>query len=841
MTGTNHGTFEETALGAFLHDIGKFMQRALALSFKLPPEVRNFEAELLPGAQGRYSHRHALWSWAFFDELERRRLALPGARLARVREIACYHHRPLQQNPLTLLVQTADQLASGMERKPKDEKKEEEAASAEQGWTAFIKTPLESIFSNLSLDGNSPRKTYVPLAELAPGDEIAPRPQKELELERYPDRYLALWSRFLEEFHAAARLPSFDLFAETLLSLSERYTFAVPSSTVDQPDIPLHDHHRAVAAVACALYRFHEAEGSLEDADRIKDRNTPKFRFLVGDLSGIQDGLFRLAAQRVRGANRILRARSFLLSMIVEAGALVLRRELGLAPFSVLQAAGGRFLLLAANTAGLGERLEGIRRQVDEWMMDRFLGEVTLNIGLTEPFAADALALGQFGRLQDAVRHAAARAKLEPALRAYRAVHRFEFPLGDVCSACGIRPAKLERDGVLYCEPCDQERRLGGDLPHTHVFRFTEDGRGSLPLFGGLRLDWGAFEQAHLGSWRSAFRLWDDRAGPPHPPVLPVRFLANYVPVWDGTLSPAYERLVSAQTLEEEADQGGPKLFEMIAADAVEELSSLAGEETELAGEALLAVLKADVDRLGELFGRGLRQPSLARFATLSRMLDFFFSAQLMRLVRESFPSTYTVYAGGDDLLLIGPWRQTLQLALRLRNEFARWTGENPSVTLSAGVEFSKAHHPLTRTARAAEERLEAAKHAGRNRISAIDPAPAPWDLFERALEESGELNELVRDQVLSTAFTYKLLMLDAMRRRAENPARMDLDAAAWRARWRYLRARHLEGREDLGAEKRKEITALLEGLLGLDGSPPRARTAVTIALYRNRTPEARR
>lgn len=838
MSTTSFGTFEETALGAFLHDIGKFMQRALALAEDLPPEVRKFEADVLPGAQGRYTHRHALWSWAFFEELERRGLSFPGATLARVRQIACYHHRPLQQNPLTLLVQVADQLASGMERKPKDE--DEEAASAERGWTAFIETPLESIFSNLSLDGAPPQKTYIPLGELAPGEGIVPRARAGLDLDGYPDRYRELWDRFLQEVAAATRLPAFDLFAETLLSLSERYTFAVPSSTVDQPDIPLHDHQRAVAAVACALYRFHEAEGSLEDAGRLRDRETPKFHFVVGDLSGIQDGLFRLAAQRVRGANRILRARSFLLSMIVEAGALLLRRELHLAPFSVLQAAGGRFLILAAATPDLEDRLEAARRQVDEWMMDRFLGEVTLNIGITEPFPAARLALGQFPELQDAIRHAAARAKLEPALRAYRAVHRFEYPLGDACSACAIRPATLERDRVLYCAPCDQERRLGGDLPHAHVFRFTESDQGGLPLFGGLWLDWGGFRQADVSSWRSAFRLWDERAGHRDHLPLPIRFLANYVPIWDGSTSLAYERLVSEQTLQEEAEKDSPKLFEMIAADAVEELPVGDGE-IELAGEALIAVLKADVDRLGELFGRGLGQPSLARFATLSRMLDFFFSAQLMKLVRESFPSTYTVYAGGDDLLLIGPWRQTIELALRLRREFERWTGANPSVTISAGVEFAKAHHPLTRTAHAAEERLEAAKGAGRNRVSLIDPAPAPWDLFERAFKESGQLNDLVRRKVLSTAFTYRLLVLDAMRRRAEDPRKMDLDAAAWRARWRYLRARHLDARDELNAAERKRITDLLEGLLGLHGSTPRARTAVTIALYRNRTPEIRR
>ncbi|HNN56170.1 MAG TPA: hypothetical protein PKG84_07500, partial [Novosphingobium sp.] len=40
-----------------------------------------------------------------------------------------------------------------------------------------------------------------------------------------------------------------------LLSLSERFTFAIPSSTVDVPDVSLHDHNRTVAAIAACLHR----------------------------------------------------------------------------------------------------------------------------------------------------------------------------------------------------------------------------------------------------------------------------------------------------------------------------------------------------------------------------------------------------------------------------------------------------------------------------------------------------------------------------------------------------------------------------------------------------------
>jgi len=84
-------------------------------------------------------------------------------------------------------------------------------------------------------------------------------------------------------------------------ALSERYTWAIPSSTVDLPDISLHDHNRTVAAIATCLHAWHSAHGSLHDEAAIRDRSQPKFRLLAGDLSGIQRTLFKLAQQQVKG------------------------------------------------------------------------------------------------------------------------------------------------------------------------------------------------------------------------------------------------------------------------------------------------------------------------------------------------------------------------------------------------------------------------------------------------------------------------------------------------------------------------------------------------------------
>src|SRR5204862_1718504 len=68
------------------------------------------------------------------------------------------------------------------------------------------------------------------------------------------------------------------------------------------------------------------------------------------------------------------------------------------------------------------------------------------------------------------------------------------------------------------------------------------------------------------------------------------------------------------------------------------------------APSALLAVIKADVDYLGQVFQEGLRRDeppgydTPSRVAALSRQLDLFFSAWVQWLLQAEFPKVYAVY-----------------------------------------------------------------------------------------------------------------------------------------------------------------------------------------------------
>ena len=828
-------TLEEFVLGVFLHDIGKFMQRAYGSLANMDPRVRERQDLLLPQYGNRRTHFHALWTDAFFQVLDDKDVELRGVRRKHVRDIAVYHHDPSPSTPLSELAAVADRLAAGLDRKQRDEQAELEGEA--RGWDAFIRTALKNPFAgvDLRIGLGEPPDSEIPLAPLIPDDRLLPQPK--VDTDGYQNRYRSLWEVFLEQFLEAARLPTFDLFSEALLSLSERFTFAIPSSTRDEPDISLHDHQRTAAALAAALYRWHEHEGSLLDSRRVRDPEAGRFRFLCGDLSGIQRTLFRLAAEQIKGLNKILRARSLLMALTAEAAALAARRALGLPVFSLLQNAGGRFLLLVADLPGVEERIEHLRREVDPWMRERYFGDLAVILSLSEPFGKQDLDRKNFTRVLESLGAGVEQAKLRAFSRASHPVQKADFPYGP-CNACGTRPAQRpEPDN--RCPVCEQEHELGGELPRIEAFCWRPAPDGRIRFFGELALDWRFEPTRPYSDWLSAFRLF---RGDAVDSILPLRFLAGYVPRLDKDEAdkPAYRALLSDEA--REIEPGDLKTFEHLAADGVE----FDEEKRELLGENFLAVFKADVDRLGVIFTWGLRTPALSRFAALSRMLDFFFAGYLPELLRKRFPSIYTVYAGGDDMLLVGPWRQVLEMAKTMRERFRPWTGSNPNLSISAGIELFKPQQPVGPAVGRAEERLAAAKKGGRNAVCAIVDRALAWEDFARALRDAETLNEYLRHALVNPAFLYRLLHFAEERARAEAPL-MDLKSADWRARWGYYLARHLARLPESLRPRAEELTKFANSLLGLDADLKKAaqpippRLAVSIALYRNRNPKSER
>lgn len=682
------------AIAGLLHDVGKFMQRA---EVTLSAESRKNENTFCPVYKGEYSHKHVLWTSEFFDLFQGHPVLAAKAGDNSLSNLACSHHKP--SSPLQQLIQLADCLSSATDRMKDDE---------DHGRDAYKKERLHSIFEYLRIsDGNRLKAAHrYELDRLDNGAEnLFPTSMENLsppDGEPIVANYADLWSDFIQELQSLKTAEP-EQFIAPLLSLLEKYTWCIPSSTVDRPDISLYDHARTTAAIAAALYGWQQDGNNGVSLSTTSDQQS--FLLVAGDLSGIQSYLFNIKNVGVGGAAKRLRARSFMISSLIEAASHILLKEFGMPLTNLIISSGGKFYLLLPALQDAEQRIAAKRHELNNWLLKHRNGELGLNLATVYCSCRD---FQQFNTVLKQLNSALQKEKSRPfhaVLTAAAGWDEDRFVAQDVpftndeslCQACGHFPgARLEEEGAVICGYCADDARLGRELANAAAVSFMADKSGSYPLFGysfsvhkkGQPPRGNAYLVGLLNDWDLA-----GRGGP-----VRSRYVANHVPRFDDSLC----RYCNAQDCKEKpnAVAGQPRFFQCMA-----EASR---------GRKVLGVLKADVDNLGLIFINGFlsdKEKSISRIATLSRMLDSFFTGRIDALLRDEFTELYTVYAGGDDLLLLGPWSMMLKFARRLREEFSQYTCGNPDFTLSAGMALAKPRLPVLKVVQGADELLDQAKH----------------------------------------------------------------------------------------------------------------------------------
>ncbi|MGQ9472952.1 MAG: Cas10/Cmr2 second palm domain-containing protein [Candidatus Caldatribacteriaceae bacterium] len=134
-------------------------------------------------------------------------------------------------------------------------------------------------------------------------------------------------------------------------------------------------------------------------------------------------------------------------------------------------------------------------------------------------------------------------------------------------------------------------------------------------------------------------------------------------------------------------------------------------------GDPSLGYLKMNVDNLGATFAKLAekgeeRTTALSLYRAFSRRLELFFGGYLVDFLAKRLEEklVYPVFSGGDDLFLIGGWREISQLAWKICQEFNQFSEFSSLLTLSGGIAFLPSKMPVVRASRMVEEVLERAK-----------------------------------------------------------------------------------------------------------------------------------
>jgi CRISPR-associated protein Csm1 len=287
--------------------------------------------------------------------------------------------------------------------------------------------------------------------------------------------------------------------------------------------------------------------------------------------------------------------------------------------------------------------------------------------------------------------------------------------------------------------------------------------------------------------------------------------------------------------LEDIEDSNVPEAFKSLEFIARDDRWPLEGSTEQYQGVEALVTLKGDVDNLGKIFEKGLAEPSFAKTAALSRQMNVFFSIWLPWYCKEKYPNTYTVFAGGDDFFLIGPWRSTLHLARDMHKEFARYVAQNKEIHFSAGLSMTRPGLPIRQMGEMAEQALEQAKDYTDEKGTVVKKAvtcfgyTVGWDNFDDLLKRAADMEQM-RDRLeLATGYLYGLQYLADMAEdlKSDKP---NIESALWNSRFTYRTWRMLERKRGLNKDERRRLHEELGRSLG--GGINQYGSAFKIALF---------
>lgn len=711
------------ALAGLLHDVGKVEQRAKVDPWNPAPDLKD---------SGQPAH--ASWSIYFsqtYVPQRYRAAALAGG----------YHHRPekspAQDQRLSELVALADKLSAGERADlPKDYSDKKPPQQ------------LLTIFDRLTFDGTAPpTRHYLPLTELTLSEKehvIFP------EAAQAKDAQGEAYDKLRHVLEKAARQDSSDAetYLENLLAAMQSATWCVPSAYYHSvPDVSLYDHSRMTAALAVCLSgldadKVHQllkaVERDFQKPANEKDNEPlltePVALLIGGDLSGVQKFIYTISSKK---AAQTLRGRSFYLQLLTEAVLRFVLRELGLPYTNVIYSGGGHFYLLAPVSAK--SHLPAIQKQISQILLEHHGAALYLAFGCAE-VPANGFKIGRFPEHWNTMHSALNRAKqtryteLDDEL--YQRVFKPQAHGGnreDTCAVCGDeRPDTTEivddDEKGRICGLCNSfAKQIGSQLPQA---RFVALGLHT------PRLD------IKRGSALSALRAFGLSVRFAQSPNETIEFdeTAERAVLWalddpDGNRWPTVKDTPAARILRYTVNIVPPMDFNDL--------------QEEAHGIPRLGVLRMDVDNLGDLFkdGFGPKDNSiatLARISTLSFQMSLFFEGWVRRLCDRYPDLIYAVYAGGDDVFLIGPWDRMPGLATAIATELESYAGQNPRVHVSGGMTFIHGKYPVYQAAEDAHEALEDAKAVdGKNAFGFLGQAWT-WKNFAKVTEKFERLKTLM-------------------------------------------------------------------------------------------------
>lgn len=617
-----------------------------------------------------------------------------------------YHHKDylqkakLDKNDLAYIVYEADNIASGMDRR--------ENEGEEKGFDP--KLNLDSIFSVFYSDKEIQVANKYPLIYKDINKSFN-YPRTDISLATNSN-YEALLNKIKSHFITK---DISQISINQLLQIIEEGFSYVPSSTnrAEVCDISLYVHSKITSAVASCMKLYFD-EQQIQDYKKYCFnsgskifRNEKIYLLISGDISGIQDFIYTIPS---KGALKTLRGRSLYIDLLLEEFIDEYLEQIGLSRANVLYSGGGHFYILAPNIEDIKKSIDKLQAKMNRWLMENIGINLYLAIGMAECSANNLMKSEAQGNLfatvnkklkdDKTIRYS----KDEDFLEHIFNVEKEKDTAKKECNICHNLVDKLWKynsDEEIACEFCLNLYKLGQDiLTQDLVFVISEEKiDGGIKIFGKDKdlymyavniADIDMFKGKILRIYSKNNLLEND---------LSIRlYLADYSAKNENDEVMTFDDLAKSSC---KIDKGIKRL----------------------------GVLRLDVDDLGIAFSSGfvsdkdkiednLRYATLSRYADLSKDISMFFKVAINKICAGDLTGCVDfeerafnifgiakapkrkvniIYAGGDDLFLVGAWDEVLEVAIDINRAFKQFT--NGKLTLSAGMAMFSPTYPISKMA----------------------------------------------------------------------------------------------------------------------------------------------
>ncbi|MBX0310697.1 MAG: type III-A CRISPR-associated protein Cas10/Csm1, partial [Sulfurihydrogenibium sp.] len=364
----------------------------------------------------------------------------------------------------------------------------------------------------------------------------------------------------------------------------------------------------------------------------LNDEKEKIFLLYEAEISGIQKFIYKVSKADVEkegfSVPKELRGRSFFVSILPELLSRYILNKLNYPITNILYSGGGKFQLLLPNTERVNETLKKFKKELSEYLHREFHLDLLIVDGRTELSQKDL----KENKLREAITNLQISIDEDKKRKVKELLTKdFETDGFHVCKSCRSLPREKEED---ICKWCYTFNELGAKLAKYEklfiIYQFEDiDKEPDLDFgkFGKVYLldkpeseiKEKAKEILSLNSTKLAEEGYNNG----------FKFIANIVPILTNEVK---DYLLKYADLEEKDKKELEELSDNPTNNPILPLNYIA----EFAkGDKKLAVLRADVDNLGLIFSDGLRRYTISRIATLSRMLDLFFTGYISTLINK--------------------------------------------------------------------------------------------------------------------------------------------------------------------------------------------------------------